>query len=109
MLKDWLDEHLDGDEGEGALNAAQQLARARAQAALDLEFRGVGDGTPVTPENYKLWWETFLREQEASAPVKASTETRLTGRQYFAQSGSTALVAEAQFEAAMEARIKAGA
>lgn len=65
-------------------------------------------GTPVTPENYRLWWENFLREREAQQPSKQQ-ERRLTGRQYFAQSGSTALVAEAEFEAKLEkARSEAG-
>jgi hypothetical protein len=106
MLKDWLEEHLDGED-DSALSAAEKLAKERTKAALDLEFRGVGDGTPVTPENYQLWWENFLRERESLGPKK-SVEKRQTGRQYFAQSGSTALVAEAELEAKLELAEESG-
>jgi len=95
MLKEWLDEHLEGDDDLATSSKEAALALAKTKAALDLEFRGVGDGTPVTPENYQLWWENFLKERESLEGVKVK-ETRQSGRQFFAQSGSTALVAEAR-------------
>lgn len=82
VCKEWLDLR---NEGEAA--PREELNPLAATEALHL----AGDGTPVTPENYALWWAAFLREKQPL--VGAQTEGRLTGRQIFIQRTTPGLVA----------------
>jgi len=50
------------------------------------------DGTPVTVDTFNLWWAEFKAELDKNKEKVAESST-LTGKEFFARGGSTALVA----------------
>eukprot|EP01128_Nolandella_sp_AFSM9_P010175 TRINITY_DN6997_c0_g1_i1.p2 TRINITY_DN6997_c0_g1~~TRINITY_DN6997_c0_g1_i1.p2 ORF type:complete len:220 (-),score=79.14 TRINITY_DN6997_c0_g1_i1:389-1048(-) len=65
VIKEWLDDHNEED--------------VVVEEVEELEYIDDGDGTPVTPANYELWWTSFLAEMD-TGDVK---EVKETGKEFF--------------------------
>eukprot|EP01125_Pyxidicula_operculata_P000839 TRINITY_DN10735_c0_g1_i1.p1 TRINITY_DN10735_c0_g1~~TRINITY_DN10735_c0_g1_i1.p1 ORF type:complete len:271 (+),score=92.06 TRINITY_DN10735_c0_g1_i1:91-813(+) len=85
IVKEYLDSHNDTEEDLGIPKNDKVFSQYEITAAEK-------DGTPVTTETFQIWWTEFRKELEQKKR-SAGGEVRLTGRELFAQSGSTALVA----------------
>jgi hypothetical protein len=81
VCKEWLD---------GRNEAQVEVARPASDLSLTESLHLQGDGTPVTPENYALWWAAFLKEKEPLTPIQ--NLEKLTGKVLFAAKQTPGLV-----------------
>jgi len=81
IVKEWLDEHNDDDEDKD---------KPKMDKYVEHSFEK--DGTPVTVDTFNLWWAEFKAELDKNKEKVAESST-LTGKEFFARGGSTALVA----------------
>jgi len=88
IVKEWLDEHNDDDEFAMPSDTKNGLP-------IYEELIVDKDGTPVTKETFTIWWEGYKAELAASKLAR-SVEELVTGKEFFARSGSTSLVAPAE-------------
>jgi len=82
IVKEWLDEHNDDSDQKDDSKKLNQFV----ESSFDK------DGTPVTVETFNLWWTEFREELEKNKTKISADRSILTGKEFFARSGSTALV-----------------
>jgi len=80
IVKEWLDEHNDESD---------QKEETKFSQFVETSFDK--DGTPVTVETFDLWWVEFREELEKNR-LKQGEKSAVSGKEFFARGGSTALV-----------------
>jgi len=93
VCKEWLDTH--NEEKSGALSPSSDAVSSAAFS---------GDGTPVTPENYALWWAAFLKEKADAAEgvITALEVGRKSGKLLFFEKGAPGLLTSQPSESSDE-------